>query len=164
MDKARKITGLTEKISVDRLTSLMDHFDLHVNPNIFSKTEFVSHRDPNYPEWSNIVDTSAKMEDGKTYTVSWCSKTDGDNKKMRIRIFNEDTNLTIPTQSAGIEFPITSVKQSYTFTIPKGLTGYYIYFYGSAGYEDQDKDVTFYNCKLEVGDLATPITTVGGGN
>ena len=30
MDKARKLTGLTEKISIARLTSLMDHFDLHV--------------------------------------------------------------------------------------------------------------------------------------
>lgn len=34
MDKVRQKTGLTEKISVPRLTGLMDHFDLHANPNL----------------------------------------------------------------------------------------------------------------------------------
>lgn len=34
MDKARKLSGLNSKMSIDDLTKLMDHFDLHINPNL----------------------------------------------------------------------------------------------------------------------------------
>lgn len=39
MDKARSLTGLTDKISIDRLTELMDYFDLHVNPNLIDNAD-----------------------------------------------------------------------------------------------------------------------------
>lgn len=39
--------------------------------------------------------------------------------------------------------------------------GYTVCLYGSAYLQNQDRPVTFYNCKLEVGDLATPLTESG---
>lgn len=165
MDKARQITGLTEKISIPRLIGLMDHFDLHVNPNLLSQTLLVSHVDTNYPMWSNTTaycTNRAPLEPGKTYTLSWCARTDGNNRKIRVRIFNWSTNTTIPAMSSGIEFPLSSTRQSYTFTIPNGDTGYNVVLYGSAASEAQNKDVTFYDVKLEYGDLATPLQKVGG--
>lgn len=42
MDKAHKITGLTDKLNLIQLTGLMDHFDLHVNPNLLKQTAYTS--------------------------------------------------------------------------------------------------------------------------
>lgn len=164
MNKFREKTNLTDKLSIQRATSLMDHFDLHVNPNLLVSTSIVCHTDPNYPMWSNVaayLTTGKPLEPGKTYTLSWCAKTSGNNSTVRVRIFNPATNVTIPDDSAGTEFKLTSSRQSYTFTMPNDATGYFVYLYGSATLTAQDKDVTFYDCKLEYGDLATPLTESG---
>lgn len=162
MDKAREITGLTEKINIARLTSLMDHFDLHVNPNILPETEFTAKKGG---RWS--YDTPYPYINLKpgTYTFSWKAKTDGSNKTVRIRIFDIVANAYanfIVGPFYGKEFPLTSLTQSYTFTIPKDEHNYNLCMYGSAAGVKVNNDVTFYDCKLELGDLATPLTKVGG--
>ena len=162
MDKAREITGLTEKISIARLTSLMNHFDLHVNPNIFPETEFTVKKGG---EWSyDTPHPYINLKPG-TYTFSWKAKTDGSNKTVRIRIIDLVANTYanfIVGPFAGKEFPLTSLTQSYTFTIPKDEHNYNLCMYGSAAGEDVNNDVTFYDCKLEAGDLATPLNSLGG--
>lgn len=45
MDKFRAKTGLTDKLTVARVTGLMDHLDLHVNLNLLPKTEYIE------PHW-----------------------------------------------------------------------------------------------------------------
>lgn len=163
MDKAREITGLTEKISIAQLTSLMNHFDLHVNPNIFPETEFTAKKGG---VWSyDTPHPYINLKPG-TYTFSWKAKTDGSNKTVRIRIIDLAANIYanfIVGPFAGKEFPLTSLTQSYTFTIPKDEHNYNLCMYGSAAGEDVNNDVTFYECKLEAGDLATPLNSVGGG-
>ena len=159
MDKARKITGLTEKISIARLINLMDHFDLHVNPNLLNSTEFEIPINISYPSWS-ATDLHAPLTNGQTYTLSWQAKTSGTNKKVRIRIW-KDNNHIIGDYS-GMAFPLTSSRQSYTFNVPNDGISYLVYVYGSAADVKQDAPVTLYNVKLEVGDLATPLSKVGG--
>lgn len=162
MDKAREITGLTEKINITQLTSLMNHFDLHVNPNILPETEFTSKKGG---EWSYGTPYPYINLKPGTYTFSWKAKTDGSNKTVRIRIFdivgNAYANFVVGP-FFGKEFPLTSLTQSYTFTIPKDEHNYNLCMYGSAAREDVNNDVTFYDCKLELGDLATPLTKLGG--
>lgn len=162
MDKAREITGITEKINIAQLTSLMNHFDLHVNPNIFPETEFTAKKGG---VWSfDTPHPYINLKPG-TYTFSWKAKTDGSNKTVRIRIIDLAANIYanfIVGPFAGKEFPLTSLTQSYTFTIPKDEHNYNLCMYGSAAGEDVNNDVTFYDCKLEAGDLATPLNPVGG--
>ena len=154
MDKAREITGLTEKISVARLTSLMNHFDLHVNPNLMDVTENIVNPVPDNQYYS-LQDIFHISKSG-TYTFSFCTKTDGKAKHVRVAAIEWKTNKTT---SMGV-FPITSDRQSYTFTIPEDE--YDLIIYASGWDEKADKPVTFYDCKLEVGDLATPLNPVGG--
>lgn len=66
MDKARQKTGLTEKISVPRLTGLMDHFDLHVNPNLLS-TDYTNSWSVS-PSTSKILPATDPIGDGKVKT------------------------------------------------------------------------------------------------
>lgn len=163
MDKAREITGITEKISIAQLTSLMNHFDLHVNPNLLSSTTWTTVPNINYPTWpdTQLIDS---LKPG-TYTFSWkavaSSKLD---KTIRVRVHNKK-NDSVPSGLvwAGNNFRITSQKTSFTFTVPDDGGDYELLIYGSAVNASENDKVTFYNCKLEVGDLATPITTVGGG-
>ena len=57
MDKFRAKTGLTDKLTVARATSLMDHLDLHVNQNLLDATTYSvqsKQTDP-YPEWDNLI-------------------------------------------------------------------------------------------------------------
>lgn len=157
MDKAREITGLTEKISVDRLTSLMDHFDLHVNPNLLSSTTWTTVPNINYPTWpeTQLIDS---LKPG-TYTFSWkavaSSKLD---KTIRVRLHNKK-NDGVPSGFgwAGNNFMLTSKKTSFTFTVPDNGDDYELLIYGSAVNASENDKVTFYDCKLEVGDLATPL-------
>lgn len=154
MDKARELTGLTEKISIARLTSLMNHFDLHVNPNLMDETENIVNPDPGNPYFS-LRDICAISKSG-TYTFSFCTKTDGKAKHVRVAAIEWKTNKAT---NVGV-FPITSDRQSCTFTIPED--DYDLIIYASGWDEKADKPVTFYDCKLEVGDLATPLNPVGG--
>ena len=163
MDKFREKTGLTEKLTIAQATGLIDHLDLHVNPNILPKTEFTSKKGS---EWSyDTPHPYINLKPG-TYTFSWKAKTDGSNKTVRIRIIDLAANIYanfIVGPFAGKEFPLTGLTQSYTFTIPKDEHNYNLGMYGSAAGEDVNNDVTFYDCKLEVGDLATPLEKVVGG-
>lgn len=91
MDKAREITGITEKINIAQLTSLMNHFDLHVNPNLLDTTQITVKHIPGsgYQQWTyNNFDYV--LNPYTTYTFSWRAKTDSDNsdKKIRVRIFD----------------------------------------------------------------------------
>ena len=164
MDKAREITGLTEKINIAQLTSLMNHFDLHVNPNLLASTEFTVNVDKNYPMWSNAVIVRA-LQPG-TYTLTWQASTTGTNKKVRVKGMDMQKKVAIPdTPGWGLEFDLSSDKKSFTFNVPNDLNSYSLLLYGSAGNNTyQVAPVKFYNVKLEVGDLATPLTTVGGGS
>ena len=166
MDKAREITGITEKINVAQLTSLMNHFDLHVNPNLLDKTQITTKYIPNspYQQWTyNNFDYILKPY--TTYTFSWRAKTDSDksDKKIRVRIFDLKNNAVIANMNAaGDEFPLTDQRQSYTFTVSDNINSYQVCLYGSGQGIKETWDVTFYDCKLELGDLATPLTKVGG--
>ena len=162
MDKAREITGLTEKISTAQLTSLMDHFDLHVNPNLLSSTTWTTVPNINFPVWpgTQLIDS---LKPG-TYTLSWkavaSSKLD---KTIRVRVHNKKTD-GVPSGLgwAGNSFRLTSQKTSFTFTVPDDGDDYELSIYGSAANASENDKVTFYDCKLEVGDLATPLNQVGG--
>lgn len=167
MDKARKLTGLTDKISIARLTSLMDHFDLHVNPNLLSQTEFTVRNDGYWDNWN----TRGKLtiQPNTTYTVSWRAKTEGTNDKIRVRLYDLEhaaSNNFIIGPFAGYEFPLTDKLQSLTFKVPADHS-YDLVFYGNSNNNSvtfNHTPVTFYDVKLELGDLATPLTKVGGGN
>lgn len=164
MDKARKITGLTDKLNLIQLTGLMGHFDLHVNPNLLKQTVYTSTKGGQWSGWNTFG--QIKLAPG-TYTFSWQAKTNGSNKAVRLRLYDltdaADKNYIIGP-FAGKEFPLTGNRQSYTFTLPNDGREYDLCGYGSAENKNVDNDVTFYNCKLEVGDLATPLQQVGGGN
>lgn len=160
MNKFREKTGLTDKLSVDRAADLMSNLDLHVNPNLLDSTQIVvKHVDNSpYQQWTyNNFDYVLKPY--TTYTFSWRSKTDNDksDKKIRVRIFDLKNNAAIPNVDGGIEFPLTDQRQSYTFTVSDNINSYKVCLYGSGLNVKETWDVTFYDCKLEVGDLATPI-------
>lgn len=158
MDKARKLTGLTDKISVTQLTDLMDHFDLHINPNLLDKTTWVVNPDPNYPQWSNV---RLLVADPGTYTISWQATTTGTNKKVRVRLLDFDKNI-VPQDGdpLGQSFNLTSDRTSWTFTVPDDGNHYTVSLYGSGGNVNQTAPVKFYNVKLEQGDLATSLNPV----
>lgn len=166
MDKFRAKTGLTDKLTVARVTGLMDHLDLHVNPNLLDKTQITTKHNPNspYQQWTyNNFDYVLKPY--TTYTFSWRSKTDSDNsdKKIRVRIFDLKNNVVIANENdVGVEFPLTDQRQSYTFTVSDNINSYKVCLYGSGQNIKETWDVTFYDCKLEVGELATPLSKVGG--
>ena len=166
MDKVRELTGLTEKISIARLTGLMNHFDLHVNPNLLDTTQITVKHNPGslYQQWT-YNNFNYVLKPYTTYTFSWRAKTDSDksDKKIRVRIFDLETNGTLANvNDGGVEFPLTDQRQSYTFTVSDNINSYKVYLYGSGQNIKETWDVTFYDCKLEAGDLATPLNSVGG--
>ena len=169
MDKTREITGLTEKISIAQLTSLMNHFDLHVNPNLLDTTTAISENGKN-SQWAMWMAYTFDyvLKPGK-YTFSWRAKADSNNNDgtVRVRIYNPKENIVIPEQratDAGKVFQLTDKLQSYTFNVPDDGNNYKVYVYGASFPHLQLWSVTFYDCKLEVGELATPLNKVGGGN
>lgn len=96
MDKFRGKTGLTDKLSILDATGLMDHLDLHVNPNLFTNLSSQDWHFGNGGTWDNpypdpMIKTSVahmyansnrgmdavlqyqkpvSLEQGKTYTIS----------------------------------------------------------------------------------------------
>lgn len=159
MDKFRDKTNLTDKLSIQRATNLMDHLKLIVNPNLLDRTNYTVEVLSGYPMWSNC--SLIMLNPGK-YTFAWSAKTNGSNKVVRIRLFDFTNNVVVPGESRfGKEFPLTNKRQSYTFVIPDDKYNYYLAVYGSASNQDQTAPVEFYNCKLENGDLATPLTEAG---
>ena len=169
MDKTRELTGLTEKISIAQLTSLMNHFDLHVNDNLLgdSGTTLAG---------SNVLLTSPKniIEDGndKIYTshgVQW-------NQVMFLMTldpgkYTYSAYLKGPFDTTVLFFLQNSTGSQELLRIPTSLPNdkgwhrckqtfsitnkntYRIFF--TNVYEQK-------NAKLELGDFATPLTKVGG--
>lgn len=160
MDKFRAKTGLTDKLTIARATGLIDHFDLHVNPNLLPKTEYIA--DPN--GWTGnprymLLDVFGKaLEPNTTYTISFNSKV-SDNKThiLRYRLFdfvkNNDSSVTRGDQ-ANFE---SGRRQVITFTTDNS-NNERILLYPSSSSETPSWITTFYDCKLELGDLATPLT------
>lgn len=164
MDKARSLTGLTEKLSVPQLTKLMDHFDLHVNPNLLTTTEYLVTPSKDWPTWS--YNFTNPIANGKTYTFSWRASAPDAPKgtQVRIRVIDYGKNIMIPPYFDGRPFPLSDKIQSYTFTVPDDGNKYQIGMYGSGSGVPETWDCKFYDCKLEYGDLATPLQNVGGGS
>ena len=154
MDKFRAKTGLTNKMTVARATSLMDHLDLHVNPNLLSATEYTVgvNKEDLYYSFKIIYD----LPKAGAYTFSWKARTNGNTKNVRLIAYRDAPYREIPA----VSFPLTDKLQSSTITVPEA--GYHFCIYPSGLGEKADKPVIYYDCKLEVGDLATPLTTVGG--
>lgn len=167
MDKARELTGLNEKISIAQLTSLMSHFDLHANPNLLDTTTAISENGKNnqLPMWM-AYSFNYVLKPGK-YTFSWRAKADSNTNDgtVRVRILDARSNTVIPEQKiddAGKVFPLTDELQSYTFSVPDDNHTYRVFVYGSSFPHPQLWSVTFYDCKLEFSDLATPLQTSNG--
>lgn len=179
MDKARELTGLSEKISLSRLTELMNHFDLHVNPNLILADKInvavTSHTKDAYPNWQNEY-ISNPLKPDTTYTISACATTsDTRVANASIRIWNDRTNTPLLDKNGSWEpslwiFPADGKRHSYTFTTDnKGASSdgynYVLWAYaGVAGREIYGFDFTtiYRDIKLEVGDLATPFEKLGG--
>lgn len=188
MDKARQKTGLTEKISVPRLTGLMDHFDLHINPNLLDGAADFS------GNWVNS---------GKTWKLS-TEKDPFNGNAVMIQnenilwygIYNQ-TVLQKGTYTFSLDYKITSLggkaapslffyvlansdeaakvvrgnnvrttpgvnqwnHASYTFTVADTTTTRCRVEMATSGFQ-----LCVSSCKLEVGDLATPLEKVGGGS
>ncbi|MFQ9706056.1 MAG: hypothetical protein ACLRX6_03075 [Limosilactobacillus pontis] len=179
MDKARKLTGLTDKISIARLTNLMDHFDLHVNENLVYTDKVnvavTSHTTDYYPEWVNTY-LSGALKPNTTYTVS-ASATTSDPRvsQASIRIWNDRTDRQLMTSGdwslGSWVFPADGKRYSYTFTTDDkgtsedGKYNYVLWAYaGKMGDKAPGFDftTTYKGIKLEYGDLATPLEKVGG--
>lgn len=187
MNKVRKLTGLTDKISLSKLDDLMDHFDLHVNPNLLDGAADFSgdwvdnnggtmwktsdEKDPyngNSVKVQNVgiiwygLYKRINLQNG-TYTFSLDYKVNVLESDVSPRLF---FYLTSSTQSAsvtndGAAVNITNVNQwnhaSCTFKVL------------SPGNIDCRVELETNGCqlyvssyKLEVGDLATPLQEVGG--
>lgn len=167
MDKAREITGITEKISIAQLTSLMNHFDLHVNPNLLSSTtvEVASNQSDPYPMWHNQI-VYSKLKPKTTYTLSLSATNTNDVKGASARIYCTNWNdRYINKQFKRFYFDADGKKKVFTFTTPEFEGWLYdVYLYAGSMSVDEHKDfvTTYKDCKLEVGDLATPLTELGG--
>ena len=172
MDKARKLTGLTGKISITQLTDLMDHFDLHVNENLVFKDKInvtvASHVTDDYPDWQNVY-LSAALKSNTMYTVSASAiSSDPRVTQASIRIWNDRTNTELASNGEFV-FPTDGKRHSYTFTTDnrgassdsRGPYNYILWAYaGPMGHGDYGFDftTTYTGIKLEYGDLATPLT------
>lgn len=168
MDKAREITGLTEKISIAQLAGLMDHFDLHVNPNLLGEAGTTL-------AGSNVLLSSPKniIEDGNvkiytshgvqwdqvsflmtldpgTYTYSAYLKGPLDKVFFYLQNSTGTQSLIITSISLANDNKWYRCKQTFSIT---NKDTYRIFF--TNVYEQR-------NAKLELGDLVTPLTTVGG--
>lgn len=170
MDKARELTGLSEKISLSRLTELMNHFDLHVNPNLLNNAKELSGED--------FLFMGGKIVDGDGYKIfktqkSWeqvcCFLT------LNPGTYTLSENVSGPLSIDGkCVFCLQNADGSETLianrvSIPAGNDeGHRV----SSTFKVITKNkyrVFFTNVKtqslpkLEAGDLATPFEKSGGG-
>lgn len=176
MDKARKLTGLTEKISIARLTGLMDHFDLHVNPNLFTGANDFSGTWYNQSSWTESgtyqgmkvmrrnsawlgISQEIAVQAGQTYTFSFYAKASQtvNNTCIYVKGLIKGTDNTNPSNKI-ISLDQNWQKNSFTFKV---IADGYV----APRLEAMSNGTTIYICgyKLEVGDLATPFDKVGGG-
>lgn len=189
MDKARQITGLTEKITVPRLTGLMDHFDLHVNLNLIDgatdfsgnwtdssggfKWKMSDEKDPYNGNsvkvqnagntWYGIFKRINLQKGVYTFSLDYKVNVLDSNVSPRLQFYFSSILQGATVTNDGTDINITNVNQwnraSCTFEVT------------SPGNVDCRVELATPGCqlyvssyKLEVGDLATPLQKVGGGS
>ena len=168
MDKFRAKTGLTDKLTVARATSLMDHFDLHVNPNLLGEagttlagSNVILSRPKNIIEDGNVkAYTSHGVQwnqvgflitlDPGTYTYSAYLKGPLDKTWFYLQNSNGTHSLLTFVVSLPNDKGWHRCKQTFSIT---NKNTYRIFF--TNVYEQK-------NAKLELGDIATPLIKVGG--
>lgn len=167
MDKARNLTGLTDKISIDRLTGLMDHFDLHVNPNLIANADTLSGdkflsvgasysnvnghvvANSNGKLWSQFI-CLVSLSAGKTYTFSETVSGPLLSGNVTFMLQDDAGHKAIISDNIAIPDDESEHRVSYTFNVKSD--GTYRVFFTNAK--------TFCLPKLELGELSTPIQGV----
>ena len=167
MDKFREKTNLTDKLSIQRATSLMDHLDLHVNPNllgnsgialtggtvILSNTKGVIDEDnekvytANGQMWNQILFWIALSPGTYTYSADLM----GPISNPTFYVQNSNGSTTFSAYGIALANDNTWHRCKQTFSIEAANT-YRVFFINV----NKQK-----NIKLEVGDLATPLTESG---
>lgn len=168
MDKFREKTNLTDKLSIQRATSLMDHLDLHVNPNllgdsgialtggtvILSNTKGVIDEDnekfytANGHMWDQILFWIALSPGTYTYSADLM----GPISDPSFYVQNSNGSTTfLEEHGIALANDNTWHRCKHTFSI-KAANTYRVFF------TNVNKQK---NIKLEVGDLATPLTESG---
>ena len=168
MDKFRAKTGLTDKLSIKRATGLLDHLQLIVNPNLIKAdyvNSFAVSSDANkpVPEWQYRI-VYEGLAPNTTYTLSLSAVNTSGVKQASIRIFVEYyKGQYVNKELTSIIFLADNKRKSFTFTTDD-KAHYNVCLYAGPLSVPQGKSfvTTYHNIKLEKGDLATPLTEVGG--
>lgn len=179
MDKARKLTGLTDKIGITRLTGLMDHFKLIINENLIPDAASFGNdtwKNKQYwkvePNWNGLEVRSSEAEysglmpevevqANEVYTFSVYAKQDKDNPLCTIYLGygSEDYSSLLYIQSKVVDVGTEFKRYSITFKVKKKCSIYPRIEQSMLG-----NQIYIAGYKLEVGDLATPLEKVGGGS
>lgn len=167
MDKFREKTNLTDKLSIQRATSLMDHLDLHVNPNLVSNATTLTGDDFIVTSGGQIVDCNSY----KAYetNTSWCQviiivtidsgiytlseDVSGPLYDDSISFYLQDSTGGTIFQAADITVPDDGQTHRIAHTFETNAKGTYRIMFTNVKREALPK--------LEVGDLATPLTESG---
>lgn len=167
MDKFREKTNLTDKLSIQRATSLMDHLDLHVNPNLLSNATTLTGDNFIVTSGGQIVDCNGYKAyetntlwcqviiivtiDSGIYTLS--EDVSGPLQDDGISFYLQDSTGGTTFQSAGITVPDDGQTHRIAHTFETNAKGTYRIMFTNVKREALPK--------LEVGDLATPLTESG---
>lgn len=169
MDKFREKTNLTDKLSIQRATSLMDHLDLHVNHNLVANATTLTGDNFIVSSGGQIVDCNGYKAyetnslwcqvilivtiDSGIYTLSEdVSGPLGDG----MAFYLQDSTGSTTFQSAGIAVPNDGQTHRIAHTFEINTKGTYRVMFTNVKREALPK--------LEVGDLATPLTEMGESN
>lgn len=177
MDKARELTGLTDKISIDRLTGLMNHFKLIINENLIPDVATFGNDTWNNkqywkaePSWNDLEVRSSdekyyglspkiEVQTGEIYTFSLYAKQDKKNPSACIYLGNgnEDYSGMLDNTEKPINIGTNFERYSVSFKVNKNCT-----IYPRVEQRVPGNRIYIAGYKLEVGDLATPLEKVGG--
>ena len=168
MDKFREKTNLTDKLSIKRATGLLDHLQLIVNPNLIKAgyvNSFAVSSDANKPapEWQYRI-VYEELAPNTTYTLSLSATNTNDVKTASVRIYVEYyKGKYVNKEITSFIFSADNKRKSITFTTDDNAY-YNVCLYAGPLSVPQGKSfvTTYHNIKLEKGDLATPLTEVGG--
>ena len=168
MDKFRDKTNLTDKLSIKRATGLLDHLQLIVNPNLIKAdyvNSFAVSSDANKPapEWQYRI-VYEGLAPSTTYTLSLSAVNTNGVKQASVRIFLEYyKGQYVNKELTTFMFLADNKRKSFTFTTDDNAY-YNVCLYAGPLSVPQGKSfvTTYHNIKLEKGDLATPLTEVGG--
>lgn len=172
MDKTRKLTGLTDKIGIARLTGLMDHFKLIINENLIQDAAiFGNDTRENKIYWKaeqkwndlEVRSSEAKyyglspeiaVQAGETYTFSLYAKQDKENPEACIYLGNgnEDYSGMLDNTEKPIDIGTNFERYSVSFKVNKNCT-----IYPRVEQRVLDNQIYIAGYKLEYGDLATPL-------